>query len=393
VQNGMTIRCFGEIRYGPAGLEIAHPEYKVFPQPPPPPEPVLAPIYPTTEGLSQQRLRSLTGQALTLLDDAELPDLSPFLEPPSEDKEPHNSKDAVRLLHAPPAQAAMKPTLIADARDHLALEELAANILAMKVRQRARHEEQTIPLPSGPQLGRELLRTLDFELTGAQRRVLKEVLVDLTQATPMLRLVQGDVGSGKTVVAAFAAIRAAEHSQQSAFMAPTEILAEQHYRTLSDWLEPLGITVRLLTGRMPARQRRIEMAAIADGSTLVAVGTHALFQGQVDFANLALTIIDEQHRFGVHQRMALRDKGRLPHQLVMTATPIPRTLTMAMYADMDVSVIDELPKGRQPVTTSAVPDARRDDVITRISGHPELQLHMAADFSVLSKCVGENCCA
>jgi ATP-dependent DNA helicase RecG len=373
VQRGMTVRCFGEVRFGPAGLEMAHPEYKVFSQPPPPPEPVLAPIYRTTDGLTQQRLRDLVGQALSLINDAELPDLSPFLDQTSaNDGELNglptsllNSKGAIALLHSPPPTAT--PALLAEAREHLALEELTANILAMKVRQRARHQERTIPLPSGPQLGRELMHALDFELTGAQKRVLKDVLVDLTHSTPMLRLIQGDVGSGKTVIAAFAAIRAAEHGQQTAFMAPTEILAEQHYQTLSAWLEPLGISVRLLTGRMPAKQRRTELAAIADGGTLVAVGTHALFQGQVGFASLALTIIDEQHRFGVHQRMALRDKGRLPHQLVMTATPIPRTLTMAMYADMDVSVIDELPKGRRPVTTSALADARRDDVIARIS--------------------------
>ena len=369
VQRGMTVRCFGEVRFGPAGLEMAHPEYKVFAQTPPPPDPVFAPIYRTTEGLSQSRLRDLVGQALTLLGDAELPDLSPFLDNQASDEDSSlstlNSRSAIALLHAPPPTAA--PDLLTKAREHLALEELTANILAMKVRQRARHREQTIPLPSGPQLGRELVRALGFELTGAQRRVLKDVLVDLTRSTPMLRLIQGDVGSGKTVIAAFAAIRAAEHAQQTAFMAPTEILAEQHHQTLSEWLEPLGISVRLLTGQMPAKQRRAALAAISDGSTLVAVGTHALFQGQVDFSSLALTIIDEQHRFGVHQRMALRDKGRLPHQLVMTATPIPRTLTMAMYADMDVSVIDELPKGRRPVTTSALPDARRDDVIARIS--------------------------
>jgi ATP-dependent DNA helicase RecG len=194
----------------------------------------------------------------------------------------------------------------------------------------------------------------------------REVLEDLALETPMLRLIQGDVGSGKTVVAAFAAIRAAEHQAQTALMAPTEILAEQHYLNFSAWLEPLGITVALLTGSQSAAERRRTAHAMVSGEALVAVGTHALFQSGVTFANLALTIIDEQHRFGVHQRMALRNKGRTPHQLVMTATPIPRTLTMALYSDMAVSVIDELPKGRQPIDTRVVSDRRRDEVVKTV---------------------------
>ena len=228
-------------------------------------------------------------------------------------------------------------------------------------------------MPRSQQLGRELLKNLGFELTGAQRRVATEVLLDLEQAMPMLRLLQGDVGSGKTVIAAFAAIRAAEHGAQTALMAPTEILAEQHYFNFSTWLAPLGISVVLLTGTQTPKQRRPKLAALADGEALVAIGTHALFQHDVEFANLALTIVDEQHRFGVHQRMALRAKGRTPHQLVMTATPIPRTLTMALYADMDVSTIDELPAGRRPISTRAVSESRRGEVLERIRGALEGQ--------------------
>ena len=224
-------------------------------------------------------------------------------------------------------------------------------------------DARAVPLPQSTQLGRELLRRLGFRLTHAQRRVVTEVLEDLSGETPMLRLLQGDVGSGKTVVAAFAAIRAAEHGRQTALMAPTEILAEQHYVNFSAWLEPLGIPVLLLTGSQSARERNARQRALEEGDALVAVGTHALFQDKVNFNALALTIVDEQHRFGVHQRMALRSKGAAPHQLVMTATPIPRTLTMALYADMDVSVLDELPPGRTPIETRVISDARKEEVI------------------------------
>ncbi|MFB3105342.1 MAG: ATP-dependent DNA helicase RecG, partial [Pseudomonadales bacterium] len=250
--------------------------------------------------------------------------------------------------------------------EKIALDELVAYYLIMRHRQSDRAHQRTIPLPQAQQLGRVLLQSLGFKLTSAQRRVVTEVLEDLARTQPMLRLLQGDVGSGKTVVAAFAAIRAAEHGMQTALMAPTEILAEQHYLTFSNWLEPLGINVILLTGRQTAKVRRQCQAAIAEGNALIAVGTHALFQNSVVFKNLALIIVDEQHRFGVHQRMALKNKGRAAHQLVMTATPIPRTLTMALYADMDISLIDELPKGRQPIETRTVPESRREEVISRV---------------------------
>jgi len=348
VAPGLRIRAFGDVRFGPAGLEMAHPEYHVFEHGPPPLAHGLTPVYRTTRGLSQQRLRSLITQVSAL----DWPD------------EPGTPYRDLLYLHAPPADATADD--IAACQERLAADELTAYYLVMRHRQRDRARQTTLALPRAHQLGRTLLRNLGFELTGAQKRVVREVLEDLTAESPMLRLVQGDVGSGKTVVAAFAAIRAAEHGAQTALMAPTEILAEQHYLKFSAWLEPLGIPVVLLTGSLTAAARREAAGRLSSGSALVAIGTHALFQTGVDFARLALTIIDEQHRFGVHQRMALRNKGRTPHQLVMTATPIPRTLTMALYADMAVSVIDELPPGRQPIETRVVSAARRREVVDTV---------------------------
>jgi len=361
VQPGLYLRCFGEVRPGPNGNEMVHPEYKTFATKPEPPEPQLTPIYPTTEGLTQPRLADLVRQALEISRGWSAPDLVEWLpEGPHQDL-----RSALRFLHNPPTGAT--PIQLEEARSRVALDELITNIIVLKQRQRERSVERTIALPRVQQLGRVLLKRLGFELTGAQRRVTRDVLLDLEQSTPMLRLIQGDVGSGKTVIAAFAAIRAAEHGCQTAIMAPTEILAEQHFLNFSTWLEPLGVQVRCLTGRMSAADRAREHEAIRVGEALVVVGTHALFQKDVEFARLALIIIDEQHRFGVHQRMALRSKGALPHQLVMTATPIPRTLTMALYADMDVSVIDELPPGRQPIDTHVISDTRRAEVIERIA--------------------------
>ena len=346
---GHHVRCFGEARFGPKGMEMAHPEYRVFVDVPPPLEGRLTPVYPTTRGLNQGRLRTLTGQ---------LPDM----DWPEDDAAPYGT---LLYLHRPPAGATDED--IEAAQERIARDELTAYYLVMRYRQSRRAEQVAMPLPRSQQLGRTLLKNLGFELTGAQRRVVTEVLNNLTLTAPMLRLVQGDVGSGKTVVAAFAAIRAAEHRAQTALMAPTEILAEQHYLNLSEWLTPLGIQVVLLTSGLKKKERQARLQALGDGEALVAVGTHALFQHNVTFSNLALTIVDEQHRFGVHQRMALRAKGRTPHQLVMTATPIPRTLTMALYADMDVSVIDELPAGRQPIETRLISAARRDEVLDRIA--------------------------
>ena len=351
---GSWMRCFGDVRIGPSGPEMVHPEYRLHREEPPPAPPELTPVYPATLGLTSARIRKWVDAALERCDGAvasSLPDM-PFAE----------LLDAIRFLHAPSSER----DRIDAARERVVLDELTGHYLVMKRRQALLKRQSTIALPSGPKLGRRLLEQLGFRLTRAQAKVTAEVLEDLAHERPMMRLLQGDVGSGKTVVAAFAAIRAAERGCQTAIMAPTEILAEQHFETLNGWLVPLGINVGLLTGRQGAPERRARLEAIRDGHDLVAVGTHALFQAGVEFDQLALAIIDEQHRFGVHQRMQLRDKGRLPHQLVMTATPIPRTLTMALYADMDVSTLDELPPGRLPVRTHGAAMSRRDEVIDRV---------------------------
>ena len=346
---GSFVRCFGEVRVGAAGLEMVHPEYRIHSEMPTEFEQGLTPVYPTTKGLSQKRLRGLIAQLANL-------------EWPAEDA---LSLPTLLFLHRPDAKASEQA--IGQAQDALARQELTAYYLMMRFRQSHWAQHEALPLPRVQQLGRDLLNHLGFRLTGAQRRVVREVLLDLERREPMLRLLQGDVGSGKTVVAAFAAARGAEHGAQTAIMAPTEVLAEQHYQSFSSWLAPLGVSVALLTGGQRPAQRRRLLEGLASGEILVALGTHALFQRDVTFHNLALAVIDEQHRFGVHQRMALRAKGRTPHQLIMTATPIPRTLTMALYADMDVSVLDELPPGRQPVTTRLVAAGRRDELLGRLA--------------------------
>ena len=346
---GHCMRCFGEVRFGAGGLEMVHPEYRAYPATPPELEASLTAVYPSTKGLGQARLRRLANQ---------LQDL-PW---PEDEAAPYRT---LLHLHRPPAGTSFEQ--IEAAQERVARDELTAYYLVMRGRQSRRARQTALALPRAQQLGRKLLEQLGFELTGAQRRVVREVLLDLEQTRPMLRLLQGDVGSGKTVVAAFAAIRAAEHQAQTALMAPTEILTEQHYMSFSEWLAPLGIPVVALVSGQPRRERQAKLEALASGEALVALGTHALFQNDVAFKRLGLTIVDEQHRFGVHQRMALRSKGCAPHQLVMTATPIPRTLTMALYADMDASVIDELPPGRQPIETRLISTARRDEVLRRIA--------------------------
>ncbi len=342
---GRHVRCFGEVRAGFGMLEMVHPEYQDRTEAQTQVETCLTPVYPVARGVNQKRLRGLIAQTLALdwPDDAALP------------------WPELRCLHQPPADIGEENLLRASER--LARDELTAYYLVMRFRQSQRQQQKALPLPRSRQLGRELLSRLGFRLTSAQRRVVREVLLDLEASRPMLRLLQGDVGSGKTVIAAFAAIRAAEQGAQTALMAPTEILAEQHYLTFCNWLTPLGVEVVLLKAGQAAPVRRQALSALASGEGLVAVGTHALFQDAAVFRNLALTIVDEQHRFGVHQRMALRAKGVTPHQLIMTATPIPRTLTMALYADMDVSLIDELPPGRPPVDTRLAPARRRDEVV------------------------------
>ena len=363
--------CFGEVRasYG-GGLEMIHPECRRFDADPPPVENRLTPIYPATAGLQQFTLRGLAEQALEQLDAAAL--LPEWLPPVilAQLKLP-SIAEAVRLLHQPPADTAVAELESGrhPARRRLAFEELLAHQLSLR-RLRESTRRQAAPPLAGGGLSQRFVERLPFALTAAQQRVLAEIAADLTQPRPMLRLLQGDVGSGKTVVAAAAALRAVESGAQAALMAPTELLAEQHHRNLRTWLEPLGIEVAWLTGRLTGKSRRLALERLAGGAVQIAVGTHALFQEAVVFPELALAIVDEQHRFGVHQRLALREKGRVggrcPHQLIMTATPIPRTLAMSAYADLDTSTIDELPPGRLPVTTVAAPDSRRDEVIERI---------------------------
>ncbi|MFO7640290.1 MAG: ATP-dependent DNA helicase RecG [Candidatus Competibacteraceae bacterium] len=371
-QPGTRLRCFGEVRSGyTGGLEMIHPECRRIDPDSPPVTDRLTPVYPTTAGLQQFTLRGLAEQALALLDAAML---LPELLPQALRARLHlmSIAEAVRGLHQPPADTALAELDSGrhPARRRLAFEELLAHQLSLR-RLRARVQRQAAPPLAGEGgLSARFLERLPFVLTGAQRRVLAEIDADLAQPRPMLRLLQGDVGSGKTVVAAAAALRAVETGAQAALMAPTELLAEQHYRNFRDWLEPLGVEVAWLTGRLTGRARRTLLERLASGALHVAVGTHALFQDAVIFAELALAIVDEQHRFGVHQRLALREKGqrvgRCPHQLIMTATPIPRTLAMSAYADLDTSIIDELPPGRRPVKTVVVPGSRRDEVSERI---------------------------
>jgi ATP-dependent DNA helicase RecG len=355
-----SIRCFGEVRNGASGLEIYHPEYEKTSSPL---EKTLTPVYPATDGLSQSRYRALVTQVLIMLDE----------EPLAELLNRDNSIDinaALMMIHQPPADADILALMSGThpAQAQLAFEELLAHHASLRYirAQVDTHTAYSLAPPS--KLCAELITNLGFELTGAQQHVLEDISADLAKANPMLRLLQGDVGSGKTVVAAAAAVQAAENNLQAAIMAPTEVLAEQHFVTFSQWLTPLGLTVAWLSGKVKGKTRGQELEKIQIGQANIIVGTHALFQSDVVFHNLGLIIIDEQHRFGVHQRLALREKGggNTPHQLIMTATPIPRTLTMSMYADMDASIIDELPPGRTPVTTSVLPDSRRPEVIERI---------------------------
>ena len=370
---GVRLRCFGEVRRGPTALELIHPEYsRLDDSDEHAVEETLTPIYPTTEGMHQLSWRSMTERALAMLD--EQPELLQEWLPP-ELLERYNLPallESLRFLHRPPPDAPQHLLLEGahPAQRRLAFEELLAHQISLR---KLRHEQRRTAAPildGETQLKAALLASLPFTLTAAQQRVVAEISTDLKQQHPMMRLVQGDVGSGKTVVAALAAIQAVEAGHQVVLMAPTELLAEQHLRNFQGWLEPLGVKVAWLTGRHKGKKREQILATLADGSADVVVGTHALFQGDVQFHALGLAIIDEQHRFGVHQRLALREKGaekgRVPHQLIMTATPIPRTLAMSAYADLDLSVIDELPPGRKPVATVVIPDSRRDEVISRV---------------------------
>lgn len=371
LRRGTRMRCFGEVRLGTSGMEMVHPEYRrLAPGETPPLDETLTPIYPSTEGLQQKRIHRLVEAALARIDAEPPADLVPAevladLGLPS-------LLDALCYVHHPPRDAdlALLEQGTHPAQQRLAFEELLAHQLSLRLLRQRIREHVAPAMVSGGSLLPRFLNALPFQLTGAQRRVLDEILVDLAEPRPMLRLVQGDVGSGKTVVAAAAAVRAVEAGLQAAIMAPTELLAEQHLRSFRGWLDPVGVTVSALTGRLGAADRRTALEQIGSGQAGVVIGTHALFQAGVEFARLGLVIIDEQHRFGVHQRLALTEKGEdgelRPHQLVMTATPIPRTLAMASYADLDTSVIDELPPGRGQVTTVAIPDSRRSEVTARV---------------------------
>ena len=372
LRRGARVRCFGEVRAGLSGPEMVHPEWELDEPGAAPAGVALTPVYPSTEGLTQAALRRLVERALDACRQGQagaelLP--APLLEALGM----HPLPEALERIHAPPPGADTQALL--DGRDpavrRLAFEELLAHRLSLlRLRRRVRDQRRAPALDAPGALRERFLQSLEFRLTAAQSRVDAEIAADLGDSRPMLRLVQGDVGSGKTVVAALALLRAVECGWQGALMAPTELLAEQHRRNLSGWLEPLGVSVLWLAGRAGAAARRAARERLDAGEALVAVGTHALFQEGISFGRLALVVVDEQHRFGVHQRLALRDKGAdpglQPHQLTMTATPIPRTLAMTAYADLDCSSIDELPPGRTPVATVALPDSRRDEVMERV---------------------------
>ncbi|MFT3761217.1 MAG: ATP-dependent DNA helicase RecG [Pseudoxanthomonas sp.] len=368
---GARVRCYGTPRPGQHGLEIVHPSYRVLGEDD---EAALGaqldPVYPAVEGVGPATLRKLIGQALDLLpDDAALELLPPQWQ--SELRLP-SLREALLTMHRPARDADLAALAAGThpAQRRLALEELLAHHLSLR-RQRIAMQQHRAPALAGQGvLAEKLRRSLPFALTGAQRRVYAQIRDDLAKPVPMLRLVQGDVGSGKTVVAALAAMLAVEAGKQAALAAPTELLAEQHLNNLRVWLEPIGVRVAWLAGKVTGKARAAVLADVASGAAQVVVGTHALMQEAVVFHDLALAIVDEQHRFGVHQRLALKEKGAsadsAPHQLVMTATPIPRTLAMAAYADLDVSAIDELPPGRTPVQTVALGAEKRPELIERI---------------------------
>jgi len=366
---GSQIRCFGEIKLGNRGLEIIHPEYKVFNQSATVElEQSLTPVYPATDGVKQLTLRKLSDQALDYLNKYPIDDLLPPQLYPNQ----LPLVQALLYLHRPPPEACVEQLANGEhpAQQRLIIEELLAHNLSMlQARQHNQQHQAAAIAPCNPYES-QLLAALPFSPTNAQQRVLAEIKTDLALDKPMMRLVQGDVGSGKTLVAALASLGVLSQGYQVALMAPTELLAEQHTSTFEQWFAPLGIKVGWLAGKLKGKARQQTIADIASGEIQMIVGTHAVFQADVKYNNLTLVIIDEQHRFGVQQRLALREKGlqgmHFPHQLVMTATPIPRTLAMTAYADLDTSIIDELPPGRTPITTVAIDDLRRDDVIERV---------------------------
>jgi len=369
LQTGRVIRCFGEIKRGSRGIEIVHPEYKFVDEGSSiDTQESLTAVYPTTEGLKQLTMRNLATQAVDYLKRFEITDLLP----PNLYVEQSTLKDALLYLHQPPPEADVELLAMGHhpMQQRLALEELIAHNLSMlQVKQQTQHLRACAISPNNL-FEEQLMAALPFSPTNAQQRVTAEIKQDMMLNKPMMRLVQGDVGSGKTLVAAIASLAVLAQEKQVVLMAPTELLAEQHTINFEQWFTPLGIKVGWLAGKLKGKKREQTLAGMADGSVQMIVGTHAVFQADVHYHNLALVIIDEQHRFGVQQRLALREKGTqgeyYPHQLVMTATPIPRTLAMTAYADLDTSIIDELPPGRTPVKTVAIGDVRRDDVINRV---------------------------
>ncbi len=366
---GKRLRLFGEVRQGFFGAEMVHPRYRVVAEGDPVPE-ALTPVYGTTAGVSQVAIRRVIDRALAALDtQSQFDDCLPAKFRTQHHLQPF--RESVFALHRPAPSASLSS--LAE-RTHPAwrrikFDELLSQQLAMKKARAARDAKSAPAMKPRNKITKAMLTALPFSLTAAQRRAAGEIGADLQKTHPMQRLLQGDVGSGKTVVAALAAAQAIENGFQVAMMAPTEILAEQHFRKLSELLTPIGVTVTWLTGSLKAKEKRAAIAAIGDGTTQLAIGTHALFQDGVTFANLGLAIIDEQHRFGVGQRLALREKAAVveeAHQLMMSATPIPRTLSMSYFADLDVSIIDELPPGRSPISTRLLADSRRDEVLERI---------------------------
>ncbi|MCK4088477.1 ATP-dependent DNA helicase RecG [Acinetobacter radioresistens] len=366
MRSGNRLRVFGEVRVGARGLELYHPEIQQISAQTALPKTRLTAIYPSTEGLTQAKLREYVRQALEQHSE-NLPELLP-----EKFTNGYALKEALEYIHEPPIDANMQQLMQGShpAQQRLIFEELVAHQISLLTRRAYIREIEAPAFEPSTILAKKLLANLPFNMTGAQRRVSKEIMIDLKQHQPMLRLVQGDVGAGKTLVAAVAACHALEAGWQVALMAPTEILAEQHYLNLKRWFEPLGIQVAWLSGKQKGKARTQAEAIIRGGLAQLVVGTHALFQENVEFARLGLVIIDEQHRFGVDQRLALRNKGAeqtTPHQLVMTATPIPRTLAMSAYGDLDTSVIDELPPGRTPIQTVTIPLDRREEVLQRIA--------------------------
>ncbi len=372
---GTLVCCFGEIRHGYQGLEIIHPEYKIVSTTDNVTEPCLSPVYPLTEGLRQATIRKAVQLALTTgLEANDKPKLTELL--PADILKQYQFPalaDALRTLHSPKESISIEKLQQGKlpALKRFAFEELLAHHLTL-LQNKKTCKKWLAPVFKASQAQTEpFLKALPFKLTHAQHRVIDEITSDCASSHPMLRLVQGDVGSGKTIVAAYAALLALSANYQVAIMAPTELLAEQHYKNFCQWFKPLSTSIIFLTGQLKGKARKEALEQIKLGTAGIAIGTHALFQESVEFNNLGLIIIDEQHRFGVHQRLALREKGqkenRRPHQLVMTATPIPRTLAMLQYSDLDISIIDELPPGRKPVTTRVIPSERRNEIIAKIS--------------------------